>query len=52
MEKINKDDRYHYPSATVFENAPLAMIQLTMEHEMGVLSWVSGLPELKPRRKK
>jgi hypothetical protein len=31
IREIDTDERYHYPSATVVENAPLAFIQLNME---------------------
>lgn len=41
---IDQDERYHYKPATVFENAPLALIQLEMETEARVIAWVLGVP--------
>ena len=38
INKIEGDERYHYrPKATIFENAPLAMVQLEMETKMKLL---------------
>jgi len=37
MTEIDKDERFHYKPATVFENAPLAMIQVAMETRMQLL---------------
>jgi hypothetical protein len=50
LKAIDADERYHYKAATVFENAPLALIQLEMETEARVLAWVLG--ELVPRSKR
>lgn len=46
------DDRLHYRSATVFENAPLALIQIQMETEINVLSWILEEPPPKIKRAK
>lgn len=35
-----KDERLYYPAATVFENAPLALIQLSMETQIHALQSV------------
>ena len=48
-EKIDKDDRYHYPSATVEINAPLALIQCAMEAKMDLLDRLQAI--LKPKRR-
>lgn len=40
LNQIMSDDRLTYPSATVFENAPLALIQLELETKRDVLRWV------------
>jgi hypothetical protein len=37
------DERGHYPIATVFENAPLALIQLKLETGKQELGWVLKL---------
>jgi len=39
--KIESDERYHYPSANVVINAPLALIQTAMESQMRVLNRLS-----------
>lgn len=31
IRSIDLDERFHYPTATIVENAPLALIQLGME---------------------
>ena len=48
IEKVDKriadieaDSRYQRQSATIEENAPLALIQLEMETEIRILRWVS-----------
>lgn len=43
IEKIDSDDRYHYPPADVFVNAPLALIQVQMEARVRALSDVLGI---------
>lgn len=40
IEKISKDERLGYRCATVYENAPLALIQLELETTIKVLNWV------------
>ena len=35
IKEIEADDRFHYKKATIFENAPLALIQLEMETRIG-----------------
>ena len=44
IENILADERIHYPTATVFENAPLALIQMSMETELRTLCWIIGKP--------
>ena len=42
LQKVCSDERLSYPTATIFENAPLAMIQLALETERHILQWVLG----------
>lgn len=37
IDKIENDERYHYPLATIEVNAPLALIQCSMGAKMQVL---------------
>ena len=37
IEKIDDDDRYHYPEANVRTNAPLALIQTGLSEKMKLL---------------
>ncbi len=43
IAEILADERMSYKSATVFANAPLAMIQLIMETELHTLQNVLGI---------
>lgn len=52
IDKINKDERFHYPIANVFSNSPLALIQLEMETKYDTLHWVLGEPSPKINRNK
>ncbi|HEX5315340.1 MAG TPA: hypothetical protein VFX22_01720 [Candidatus Kapabacteria bacterium] len=52
LAAINADERYHYAPATVFENAPLALIQTSLEVEAETLAWVLGIDKPKSRRGK
>ena len=40
LKKVQSDVRLTYPAANVFSNAPLALIQTSLEQEVSVLSWV------------
>ncbi|MBT6051745.1 MAG: hypothetical protein HOG49_33495 [Candidatus Scalindua sp.] len=40
LKELKGDERLGYPAATVFANAPLALIQLGLESEIGILKWV------------
>jgi hypothetical protein len=42
IEEILFDERLGYSVATIFENAPLALIQLSLECELHTLEWVLG----------
>lgn len=45
-EELNivvSDERLSYPTATVFENAPLALIQLQLKTKRDTLLWVLNL---------
>jgi hypothetical protein len=44
IAEIKADERLAYPTATVFANAPLALIQLSMGTELHTLERVLGLP--------
>jgi hypothetical protein len=43
MTKIDTDERYHYKTALVQVNAPLALIQLEMSAKMVILKKVKAL---------
>jgi len=49
LKAIDADERYHYKTATTFENVPLALVQLALETEARVLAWVLGV-EVPKRR--
>lgn len=51
LAEIDADERYHYSPATVFENAPLALIQTALETEAQALAWVLGISPPKQCRK-
>lgn len=53
IAELLADERLHYPTATVFENAPLALIQLSGETELKTLCWILGIPmpQLRPEKK-
>jgi len=44
LKELKDDERLTYNAATVFENAPLALIQLSAETQIHTLEWVLGLP--------
>ncbi len=44
LEELKKDERNYYPIATVFVNAPLALIQLQLSTKINTLESVLGLP--------
>lgn len=52
LEKTKKDERLSYPKATVFNNAPLALIQLSLETTIDVLTWVLQDEEAKTENQK
>ena len=37
---VESDERLHYKTATIVENAPLALIQLVLETKRNTLKWV------------
>ena len=51
VQEIWDDERYHYRTATLEINAPLAMIQLALEVEMQALCRVLEIPTKHPIRK-
>ncbi len=40
LAEIKSDERLGYPPATVDINAPLALIQLSIESQIDILKWV------------
>lgn len=40
IKKVKSDSRYNYPIASVFSNAPLALIQVSMTATVQALEWV------------
>lgn len=42
IAEIDYDERYHYPPALVQVNAPLALIQVSMQATASALAWVLG----------
>lgn len=42
IKKLESDDRYKAPTATIQINAPLALIQLELESKVQALKWVLG----------
>ena len=44
IDQILADERMSYKTATVFANAPLALIQHAMVTELHTLQWVLGQP--------
>jgi len=42
IKELESDERLSYPTATIIENAPLALIQLEMESKITALKWVLG----------
>jgi len=40
MQELKNDERLSYPAANIFENAPLALIQLELESKISTLQWV------------
>lgn len=45
IAEIENDDRLPPPIATVFENAPLALIQVGLKEQLRILKWVKSLIE-------
>jgi len=39
IEELQEDERLGYPNATVFSNAPLALIQLSLKAKLDALNW-------------
>jgi hypothetical protein len=40
IKEVDADERLHYPSASVFVNAPLALIQIELAIRLQTLKWV------------
>ena len=47
LEELKKDERLYYKTADVFTNAPLALMQLSMETQVNTLEWILGLQQSK-----
>mgnify|MGYP001608983234 CR=1 FL=1 len=53
LRKLKIELQLRLPTATVFENAPLALIQLELETKIATLKWVLMVPrEIAPKRRK
>lgn len=55
LSELLNDERLDYPDATVFENAPLALTQLSIKTEIRTLLWMlnyDGAVDLKSLREK
>jgi hypothetical protein len=53
LAEIEADERLHYPPATVFENAPLALIQTELEAKQNILRWaLEENPPITPKRQR
>lgn len=44
LRELEADERLYYKTATIIENAPLALHQLAGEVESRTLRWVLGMP--------
>jgi len=44
LAELKADERVYYQPATVFENAPLALIQLGLETEINLLEQILEIP--------
>lgn len=44
LRELKADERMYYPSATVFENAPLALIQIASEAKINLIEKTLGIP--------
>lgn len=51
LELIVADERFHYPAATVFENAALALIQTELDAKARILAWVLNVDPPQKRKK-
>ena len=40
LAEVESDKRLFYPAATTDENAPLALVQVTLETKVNILKWV------------
>jgi len=40
LDEIKSDERLSYPAATIDINAPLALIQCGLEHQVSILEWI------------
>ncbi len=40
LKEVESDERLHYPSADIFSNAPLALIQVALENQRDILKWI------------
>ena len=49
IKQIEKDNRFHYPKATILVNAPLALIQLEMETQHKIYIKILGMLKTVPK---
>lgn len=52
INEVLKDERFHYKTADVFSNAPLALLQYGMETKLHALQRVLGIPLTSTRKLK
>ncbi len=45
IARIKADERYKYPPADPFVNAPLALIQVELKGQVAALRWAAGLDD-------
>lgn len=45
LRQIEADERLGYKTATVFENAPLALVQTSLKAQRDILKWVLEKPK-------
>ena len=50
LKSIMSDERLSYPTATIDINAPLALIQLSLESKRDILKWVLDIVKTKEKK--
>lgn len=52
LAELEADERHHYEPALVQINAPLALIQVSIQAKIDALKWVLNEKKTKPARKR